>query len=290
MTKLIRFVIGLLAVSQGIFACEADNLIWIPREKSADPLYRFVIHDKAGYIDQTGRVIIPPKFQDYGSNSGYEFHDGLLETTVSDGVYADRTGKIVINIGLFRGWDFSEGLAVAMRKDGETWGYIDLRGNFAISPRFAWVRESYPDGYPSSFSDGYAKINHLGMIGYIDRSGRFAITPSFLEGYAFHDGLARVVVEGPCVFLTDGPCLQSYVVPEKSGQRNRVEKLPKCKFAFINKSGTIVSAERYEWAKDFSEGMAAVLVNGKVGYIDRSGAMVIAPQFESAGHSQTASP
>jgi predicted NUDIX family NTP pyrophosphohydrolase len=32
----------------------------------------------------------------------------------------------------------------------------------------------------------------------------------------------------------------------------------------------------------FSEGLAAILVNGEFGYIDRSGKMVIVPQFDRA--------
>jgi hypothetical protein len=93
------------------FACSWDYPIWIPRSKSADPLYRFIKNGQAGYIDGNGRVVIQPKLKAWG-NYGSEFHDGLLEIAVSDGVYIDQTGKVVIDKGLYRGWDFSEGLAV----------------------------------------------------------------------------------------------------------------------------------------------------------------------------------
>ncbi|HEX9002735.1 MAG TPA: hypothetical protein VGB07_22705, partial [Blastocatellia bacterium] len=59
-------------------ACSWDYLIWMIRSKNADPLYRFVRNDKAGYIENTGKVVIEPKFNVYG-NGGGEFHDGLLE-------------------------------------------------------------------------------------------------------------------------------------------------------------------------------------------------------------------
>jgi hypothetical protein len=60
----------------------------MPRSKQADPLYRFVRNDKAGYIDQSGKVVIEPKFEFY-SNSRGEFRDGLMEIGVNDGKYVD---------------------------------------------------------------------------------------------------------------------------------------------------------------------------------------------------------
>src|ERR1700722_10124804 len=116
-------------------ACEASYRTWIPRNNSTDPLYRFIKKGRAGYIDAAGSVVIPPTLEP-GSNSGEEFHDGLLEIAVSDGRYIDRTGKVVVDPGLFRGWDFSEGLAAAMRKGEKLWGFIDTSGKFAIAPRF----------------------------------------------------------------------------------------------------------------------------------------------------------
>jgi hypothetical protein len=101
--------------------CSTDYLIWIPRSPTADPLYRFEKGDKIGYIDQNGRVVLAPTVKNWGTNGGGEFHDGLLESAVNDGVYVDTTGEKVIANGLYRGWDFSEGLAVAMRKGEEKW-------------------------------------------------------------------------------------------------------------------------------------------------------------------------
>ena len=37
---------------------------------------------------------------------------------------------------------------------------------------------------------------------------------------------------------------------------------------------------KYEYAWKFSDGLAAVVVNDKVGYIDRSGRMVIRPKYK----------
>src|SRR6266700_4468381 len=128
-------------------ACTADYTIWIQRSSTADPLYRVIIRGKMGFIDQTGKVVVPPKLEYSGYNGGDEFHDGLLEIGVSDGIYANRRGNTVIDKGFYRGWDFSEGLAAAMPKDPRKWGFFYTLGEWAISPRF----ETYPNGYVDSF-------------------------------------------------------------------------------------------------------------------------------------------
>src|SRR5882672_4726447 len=198
-------VFGLWLLASSVCGCTSDYTIWIPRSPDADPLYRFVKGEKAGYIDHTGRVVIPPVIDDVVGNAGGEFHDGLAEFDVGDGVYIDRKGKKVIEGRFHRSWDFSEGLAVAMPKNLEKWGYINTKGEFAISPRF----DTSPGGYVWRFQGGFAKIEVQGRIGYINHSGEFAIAPQFLDGDSFHDGMARVIIEGPCVFTAipeESPC------------------------------------------------------------------------------------
>src|SRR6266480_225689 len=53
------------------------------------------------------------------------------------------------------------------------------------------------------------------------------------------------------------------------------------KWGYIDKTGKIVIS-RYDFAKSFSEGLAAVKDGGKWGYIDKTGKMVIPPQFSEA--------
>ena len=53
-------------------------------------------------------------------------------------------------------------------------------------------------------------------------------------------------------------------------------------FGFINKSGDIVIPYKFENADSFSEGLAAVRIDGKWGYINNEVQIVIAPHFSSA--------
>jgi hypothetical protein len=271
--RVVALALLLISFASIGITCEFARVIWIPQSEDADPLYRFTKGDKAGYIDKTGHVVIPATLPIYAD----EFHSGRVELDVSNGVYADTTGRTVINKkSFFRGWEFSEGLAVAMRRDGEKWGYIDPAGAFAISPRFA----SSPNDYVWPFAGGYAKIQVDGKFGYIDHSGEFTVPPAFLDGDSFSEGMARVIVDGPCLYVRiseESPCPDFGIVPKGS----KIDDPPKCKYTFIDTAGHALS-QRFDYARRFSEGLAPVQIAARWGYIDKTGNLVVQPRFDMA--------
>jgi hypothetical protein len=266
---------SLAALAAPAAACSWDYIIWMPRERDADPLYRFIRGDKAGYIDGAGKVVIEPKFEVYGNHGGV-FRDGLMETGVSSGEYVDTSGNPVVTKEIVRGWDFSEGLAAALDEKTKKWGYIDRTGEFAISPRF----EGHPGGYVSSFSEGLALIKVGDRYGFIDRTGEFVVSPTFLSAADFRDGMARVVAEGPCSSAGEGLCAGFRILG--SGESvTKWDDFPACKYTFVDRRGTVLEA-RFDGAKDFSEGLAAVMRGEKWGYVDKSGRFVVEPRFDAA--------
>ena len=262
--------LALLLLGTSAFACTTFRGVWSADNDTADPLYPFAKNGKVGYIDQRGTVVLPPQFL-YGG----EFHDGLRSTNAWGGEYIDRNGKRPFNDTFERGWDFTEGLAAAMPEGGELWGYINTRGEWAIAPTF----RTSPHGYVHPFSDGLAAIEVGDLVGYIDRSGQFTIQPRFIAGWAFREGFARVILDGPCFYATDGGCSEISFVP-RSADRKRARS---CTFSFIDKGGRIITPHRFERAQDFGDDLAAVRIDGRWGYIDGTGAVVIEPQFEDAG-------
>ena len=54
------------------------------------------------------------------------------------------------------------------------------------------------------------------------------------------------------------------------------------KWGYIDKNGNEVTSLKYDYAKDFSEGLARVKLNGKWGYIDKSGNEVIPLKYDFA--------
>ena len=59
-------------------------------------------------------------------------------------------------------------------------------------------------------------------------------------------------------------------------------KFPNTKWGYINRLGNFVIPAQFEGAHDFSEGMAAVSFSGKLGYIDQTGKLVVPAQFDEA--------
>jgi hypothetical protein len=52
------------------------------------------------------------------------------------------------------------------------------------------------------------------------------------------------------------------------------------KFGYIDKAGKIIIPPRFDYARDFSEGLASVQIGDKYGCIDKAGKIVIPPQFD----------
>jgi hypothetical protein len=260
----------LLASAPPAAGCSWDYLIWIPRARDADALYRFVRDGKAGFIDRSGKVVIEPKFRVYG-NYDDAFREGLLEVDFMPSRYVDREGKDVVPAP-YRGEKFAEGLAAVLDDETRRWGYVNREGKYVISPRF----ESCKGCFAALFSEGLARVRTGDRLGFIDRSGEFAVRPTLLHAEDFSDGMARVIVEGPCTFYSPGPCPS-----EANIIGGAAAEAPPCRFTFVNWRGSVL-AQRFDGARDFSEGLAPVRQGRKWGYIDKTGRLVIEPRFDEA--------
>ena len=107
-------------------------------------------------------------------------------------------------------------------------------------------------------------IFHTVVYGYIDKSAKWIAKPIYPEAHPFHDGLGRVRVSGT--------------------NRGRAGITNAGPLGYMDTTGKMVISAKFKKAADFSEGLAAVSLDGKTwGYIDKSGKMVIKPQFYCAG-------
>jgi RNA polymerase sigma factor (sigma-70 family) len=224
---------------------------------------------KWGFIDTKGKVVVEPQFHKPAKFSGGRALVALMERVGKPGIrLIDRQGRSLKEFpGCALSSDLADGLAVFMNRSGR-FGYIDSRGEIAIPPRFRHARP---------FSEGFAAVEVAGgRWAYIDKSGQVAVPGRFVWAYEFSEGLARVHGEGKLGFIN----AKGDFVIDLTGNNDGIST---------------------DYAGDFHEGLARVVVGGKTvmvdrgrvsygqhvpgqwGYVDREGGMAIKPQFRQAG-------
>ncbi|HEY6190580.1 MAG TPA: WG repeat-containing protein [Pyrinomonadaceae bacterium] len=77
-------------------------------------------------------------------------------------------------------------------------------------------------------------------------------------------------------------CLPADAQDRQSGGRALFPIEQNDRWGYIDRTGQVVIPPQFEAADEFSEGLAAVEVRGKWGFVDESGKLVIEPQFSGA--------
>jgi hypothetical protein len=156
-------------------------------------------------------------------------------------------------------------------RSGQRAGFIDVTGVVVIPLKFAAAKE---------FSEGLAAVQDglTGQWGYIDRTGFYAIPPQFQGAFPFSEGLAHVrLVDG-----TEGHIDRSgrLVIKGSSGmlRDGLLIIMEKDKAIFVDRTGkALFEAPRNSWL--VGGGLVAFMQNGRMGFMDRRGQVVIPPLY-----------
>jgi len=122
--------------------------------------------------------------------------------------------------------------------------------------------------------------------GYCDRNKKIVIECKYDEVEKFHNGVAEVKVNNEKFFInTKGEKVEAPI--EKIEQEVEEEVLLKAfeengLYGYKDKAGNIVIKPKYQYAMDFSDGLAAVKLNNRWGYIDIEGNLVIQLKYDDA--------
>src|SRR6185436_6374714 len=145
MRRLIQFAVWLTC----LFAVQ----LCLAQPQYERQLFRIEKDGKSGFIDLTGKVVIPPQFD---SVSG--FSEGLaLATRNGRKFFIDTNGKTAFEARFDIVNNFSEGLAAI--KDGERGGFIDHTGKIIFE---------VPLDVTLGFHEGIAGVLHRGTLAYFD--------------------------------------------------------------------------------------------------------------------------
>ncbi len=278
-------------------------------------LFRFVRNDKLGYIDRSGKMIVEPKFE-WADNFSEGLASVKIGEKFG---YIDRTGKIVIEPKFDRADNFSEGLAtigidgksgcidkagklviparfdsmdrfqngIAEGSIGDVRGVIDRLGKFTAYPTSANSLATAPITTAQSNSDELISFAQNNRIGYMDRQGRIVVQPKFDNVGKFSEGLAWVVIDKKLGYIDKtgkvkiplrfNDSLFARLMGDFDGG---LAKVCSGGCGYIDRAGKIVIPLKFDdVASKFSNGLAWVEINNRLGYIDKTGKVKISPQF-----------
>lgn len=258
----------------------------------------------------------------------YAQNDSVLFPVVKNGRfgYIDRTGALRIQPQFVQGWKFAEGLACVVSDNGLA-GFINTKGDLVIQPQFdplwglctdefndgvASVRKGFdyaPHGGParrkgkngfvdtqgaftpakgveflSDIKEGLAFFKKGRLTGYMDKNLHVVISPRFKSAGNFYFGRARAEDSDGKEYYIDKTGKKLF--PNWNGgefQDSRAFFEKNGKYGFIDLNGKIIIPAKFDNATHFGEGLAGVRVGEKWGFVDPSGEMVIQPQFDEVG-------
>lgn len=212
-----------------------------------DIVYYITVNVKRwGFVDKKGNIVVEPKYRKVD-----DCYDGVALVTNSDDEnygYVNMQGVEIAPLAYYKATRFCSGLAAVKHKGSAGWGYINTQGELTIPYQFFNA---------NPFSCGLARVSNLGGgYYYINISGE-KVSEEFPDAHDFSEGYASVLVR-------DG------------GQSM---------WGFIDTTGHIAIPPQYYYARDFSEGLAAVKMNktnASFGYIDQNAWTIIPAKFNQA--------
>ena len=195
---------------------------------------------KWGIIDKAGNEIIPPdKYDSIG-----RFYDGLaFASRAGKCGFVDTAGKEIIPFQYTYATDFSDGIAAVQKTVGETNGFvfIDKTGNEKFESMYGWVNQ---------YHDGVLHVVKMGGGGWglLDLSGKEIVAPGKYNSISeFSEGYAAVAKASP--------------------EYQSIGSVERAKYGFIDRFGNEVILPNYDAVQAFSEGIAAVCLNQRWGFI-----------------------
>jgi len=226
---------------------------------------RYGFIDKEGkYIGMPGLLFVQPS---YGDDTGWGGDVTLIRTADDRIGIMSGSGKVLIADKVDEvGWDgFADGLAPAA--SGGKWGYLNPKGEWVITPQFESVH---------GFDDGLAPVKIGQHWGLIDRGGKFVVNPQYDHVFGISEGYA-IVESGTGTIPGCPQYCSNYSFIRTNGQPVGAATFTQ----HPNPDGSYSSPVRA-----FSEGLAAVKTDDGWGFIDGTGKMIIAPQFDEVGSFQ----
>ncbi|MEB3287417.1 MAG: WG repeat-containing protein [Vampirovibrionales bacterium] len=237
-----------------------------------------------GFIDRGGNVVIAPQYDE-----AEPFSNGLAKVWS-----AQMSNSQLINLSLDK--PLVEGDADARPNlNAHGWPqyrFITPSGETAFEPAYDWV---------SSFENGFARVGFLGdardshtrsttpsQLGYINKQGVLLIPIVYENAWPFVS-VETMTLKKPPTKMTYAQRVQwKKLVAAKQNVMINKQLLALVKqngkYGYITASGNFAFPDRFEWAEEFHENLAAVRIGDKYGFIMPNGKFAISPRFDWVGN------
>ncbi len=235
-----------------------------------------VKNEKYGFIDKGNRVVVP---FEYESVTDFEQGRSIVEINDKLGV-VDRSGAVVFPVEFDEIGILSEGLVYVSKND--MYAYYDKNFNLRIPFRF---NEAY------NFQNGKAKVQVDGKQGVIDIYGTFLVPPAYEDINFFNDSLLVFEENEYYGIMRKNTEIVSPANFDEIGvlNLNRALAVFEDLIGYLDGTGKMVIKAQYETYPNyvkrgqFKSNLAVVKQKGKYGVIDRNGKVIIPLAFNDLG-------
>jgi len=242
---------GLAVVKSGLWGCiNKDGLEIIPflYHKSFYFNKGGLAHVESystgqGFIDRTGKVVIPLIYQE----SGYAFSEGSIQMKLNGrwGFVDSISGQMIVHFSYDKVSSFANGMALVMKEGDqgkEKYGFVNKSGKEVIPVIYKKLSNRISEGSISAWQEEGS--------GVIDKAGNVLIPLTYQDiGNAFSEGYISI----------------------KKGDH----------WGVIDHSGKTIVPFKYDKIEPFSEGVAAVKLKEKWGVVDNAGKLIISAKYDA---------
>jgi hypothetical protein len=221
-----------------------------------------------GYMDYAGKIVLEATYEQLGF-----FKEGLA-SVAKDGKFGfiDKSWKIVIPFQYESVGEFESGRTL-VELDGK-FGMIDRSGTLVFPIEFEDL---------GNVSEELIYGKKDSLYGYYDRNGNVRIEARFEEAFPFQKGVAKVQYKGKQAFIDE---YGTFIVPPAYDEidffnDSLLTFSSDGLFGLMRRNCQVVVQPQYTVIGKLSQDRALVLKDGKVGYIDGAGKLILQAVFET---------
>ncbi|HNW57517.1 MAG TPA: WG repeat-containing protein, partial [Bacteroidales bacterium] len=260
-----------------------DGIIKVTEGGVEDPDLGTIEGGKTGFLDMTGKEIAESKYDD-----GWTLPGGYAVVKENEKLgLIDKTGKLLIPVMYddIEVTDFFGTKSLFVSKD-QVSGIMDFTGKELVPLKYGSI---YTDKIIAASLHSTKNGMESTKWGFYSKEGATIVAPKYDAVWSMGNGLFQV-----SILSADGKSAKWGLVNSKGQEISKIiyddqlgefkEGMSKIilngKVGFIDKNGKEVISPRFTWVTDFVDGIAAISIDKKMGFIDKTGKEITTLKYD----------